>query len=437
MVRLARAPLRLRLTLAFSFAFALVLAGASAYIFLEVKSGLDGSLDSSLRARAGNLALLAAQPDGAALRNALAVEPEPAQVLDGQDRVLIASPGDASRPLLTGRTFAMARRREVRRERREADRLLGRPAIGGRVIAVSTSMRQRERALESLSRVLLIGGPLVLLLAGSAGYLVAAGALRPVERMRGRARGISSATPDARLPLPESRDELRRLGETLNAMLERIEEASEHERAFLATASHELRTPLTVLRGEVGLALHPDATEDELRTALASIGEEVDRLDRLAEDLLVLARSERGGLPVAPRRLDVADEVKRVAERVAKAGRRIAVTTEDGLIADADPARLDQAIGNLVENALHHGAEPVAISACGRGPTVEIHVVDHGDGFADDELPHVFDRFHGRRAGGFGLGLAIVAAIAAAHGGTTAAANTANGADVWLTLPRV
>ena len=430
-------PLRVRLTLAFAGATAILLGAVGSFIFLEVKSGLDASLDASLRGRAREFARLADGQAGLArLRRALTVEGEPAQLLDARGHVLAASPLGAGRPLFTGERLWRALRGEVRRERHEATRQLGRPVAGRRAVVVSTSMVQRERALESLAGVLLLGGPLILLLASSAGYLVAAGALRPVERMRRRAGEISAATPDARLPLPDARDEVRRLGETLNAMLARLEAAAEGERRFLATASHELRTPLAILRAEIDLALHEQSDESELRAALRSIREEAERLGRLADDLLVIARGDAGGLSLHARPLDLGAVVRDVARRFERL-RAGAVRCEvpDGLEVTADSLRLEQALGNLVDNALRHGAPPVVLAATRRGSEVEVHVRDAGPGFPAARAEEPFVRGEGGQAGGFGLGLAVVEDIAQAHGGRAGAVSTGAGADVWLTLP--
>ena len=155
----------------------------------------------------------------------------------------------------------------------------------------------------NLRTILLIGGPVALLLASLAGYAVSGTALRPVEAMRRRAAEISAAEPDQRLPLPEANDELRRLGETLNQMLGRLEAALERERTFVDDASHELRTPLAMHKTELELALRYAKTPEEMRAAIASAIVEVDRLSALAEDLLVLARSEQGKLALHLRRV--------------------------------------------------------------------------------------------------------------------------------------
>jgi signal transduction histidine kinase len=431
-----RLNLRVRLTLAFALASALLLGAVGGFIYLRVKNGLDASLDASLRARSAEFSRLARREGVASLRRALAVEGEPAQLLDASGRVLAASPRGRGPALLTGRRLQSALRGEIRFERREAVRLVARPVAPGRALVVSTSMVQRERALESLGSVLLIGGPLILLVSSGAGYLVASGALRPVERMRRGAAAISAATSDARLPLPATRDEIHRLGETLNAMLSRLAAASAHEREFLATASHELRTPLAILSTEVELALEDSAPDNELRPALESMREEIDRLTRLAEDLLVIARGESGTLPVNPTTLDLEAVTANVIGRFANVnGAVIRSDVHEPFPIRADELRLEQALGNMIDNALRHGAAPITIAASRSQGSVDIHVTDHGSGFTPDELSTAFDRAGSGRGGGFGLGLAIVDTIARAHGGHAHAANAETGADVWITLP--
>jgi signal transduction histidine kinase len=298
-------------------------------------------------------------------------------------------------------------------------------------------MRQRERTLETLSGVLLLGLPIALLLASAAGYAVVAGALRPVERMRRHAARISQATPDARLPLPAAEDELHRLGETLNDMLARLAATAQQERDFVSNASHELRTPLAILKAEIEVALHPDSTPAEWRHGLQSAGEEADRLSRLADDLLLIARGEPGTPGPALEEVRLAALLERVAGRFD--GVPVDLRVDPALRVLAEPHALERAVTNLIDNARRYGGEPIEISARAADAWVEIHVVDHGTGFSDDYLPHAFERFSrpaGARAGGAGLGLALVEAVAHAHGGEAGAANAQPGADVWLTLPR-
>ena len=168
-----------------------------------------------------------------------------------------------------------------------------------RVIVAGASLEDRQEALDGLVAQLFVVGPLALLLTALGGYLLAGAALRPVEAMRRRAAEIGSDRADRRLPLPPANDEIRRLGETLNDMLGRLEAGLVRERRFVADASHELRTPLALLKTELELASRRPRSREELEAALRSAREEVERLVRLAEDLLVLARADDGRLRFA------------------------------------------------------------------------------------------------------------------------------------------
>jgi len=312
------------------------------------------------------------------------------------------------------------------------------------VIVVGKSLEDRDEALAALLTQLLIALPLALLVSSVIGYLVAGAALRPVEAMRVEAEAISASEPDRRLPLPRARDEVFRLGETLNDMLGRLGAAIERERAFVADASHELRTPLALMKAELDLALRRPRAPHELESALRSAAEETDRLVQLAEDLLLVARADRGALAVRREGLDAQELLGEVAARfelrASGAGRAIEVVAPSGLELAGDRVRLGQALGNLVDNALRHGGGTVRLTAASRDNWVELHVSDEGGGFPPAFLPHAFERFSrpdDARAGrGSGLGLAIVEAVAAAHGGSAGASNPdRGGADAWIALP--
>jgi two-component system OmpR family sensor kinase len=228
-------------------------------------------------------------------------------------------------------------------------------------------------------------------------------------------------------------------------MLERLGEALEHERAFVADASHELRTPLAILRTELELALAAGRSPEELRAALASAAEETDRLTQLSEDLLTIAQTVRGELPLRLTRFDLEETLegvgRRFARRAEEGGRAIAVSAPGSLVLEADRLRLDQAVGSMVDNALRYGGGTIEIEAKVDGArTIEIHVLDRGQGFPPEFLGRAFERFSrassSNRDGGSGLGLAIVQTVARAHGGEARVANReGGGADVWLTLP--
>jgi two-component system, OmpR family, sensor kinase len=298
------------------------------------------------------------------------------------------------------------------------------------------ALGDRDEVLASLLALMLVVGPLALLLAAFAGYRLAGAALRPVESMRREAAEISSETSGRRLPVPEARDEVRRLGETLNEMLERLDEGLLRERRFVADAGHELRTPLALLRTELELASRAQRTPEELEAAIRSATEEVERLIRLTEALLVLERS--GEAALRQEELDARELLdavaRRFAARAAAGGRTIDVEGGGSLRGDRD--RLEQALGSLVDNALTHGEGTVRLSAERADDAIVLRVSDEGSGFPDDFLPRAFERFSradvARTGGGAGLGLAIVDAVARAYGGHASAA----GATVTLVLPR-
>jgi heavy metal sensor kinase len=447
-----RLPIRLRLTLPFAALMALVLTGMAIFLYLRVGSALLASTDQNLRAQLGEMSGHVEQGSSFADRDA-AGSATVGQLVRPDGTVVHSSP--RALPAL----LSEARRREVLAGRAlrwnariaglpEVWRLIAQPARtprGGAVLVAATSLAAREEALDRLRQELFLVVPLAVAIATLGGYLVAAAALRPVDAMRARAADITASKPGRRLPVPDARDELSRLASTLNDMLARLEAAFEHERRFVDDASHELRTPLTMLRTELELALRQKRSRAELERALQSAAEETEWLSRLAEDLLLIARSDRGRLPVRREQLDAREILDVVAERfdasAAAQGRRIVVASRESIPVVADRVHLEQALGNLVANALRYGAGRVNLHAAVDDGTVELHVTDEGRGFAPEFIPRAFDRFsraesaHG--AGGSGLGLAIVALIAEAHGGRAGVANrSSGGGDAWIALPR-
>jgi two-component system, OmpR family, sensor kinase len=310
-------------------------------------------------------------------------------------------------------------------------------------VAVGQSLDDRDETLSGLAASFAVGGPIAVLLASIAGYLLAATGLRPVEAMRRRAREVSLTRPGERLPLPAARDEIRRLGETLNEMLDRLQRSFERERRFVADAGHELRTPVAIVKTELEGAMRTGDYGPDVRDALAAAIEECDRLAQLAEDLMVVARSAEGELPVRAEDLSartlLEDVRERFADRAAQRNRSIGVEAENGVVLSGDPLRVRQALGNLVDNALRHGDGDIVLRSRRAGTGVELEVSDRGPGFEPCIVDRAFERFargdRARTRGGTGLGMAIVRAVAEAHGGRAEIVPGGEGATVRIWLP--
>ena len=436
-------PIRVRVAGAFAVAMALVLVTTGWLLYNRVSSSLLTELDNQLEVRAHDLRDVVQDPEDslrASGASKVEVGESYAQLVDARATVVDASPWLAKRSVLTPAELRRAQRGTIfvvqpalpRLD--EPSRVLathvtqnGQPMV----LIVGTTLGNRAETLADLRDELLIAGPIALVLATVAGYFLAGLSLRPVDRMRSRAASISADTPGERLPVPATRDEVQRLGETLNAMLDRLESALERERGFVADAGHELRTPLALLRTELELALRHAESPEELRTAVRGSFQEVDRLAQLAEDLLLIAGSDQGRLPLRVEALDasevLASTARRFEWRAQGSEREIKVTHPSGDRVCGDRVRLEQALGNLVDNALRHGEGVVELSAARHGDMVELHVTDQGEGFPADYLAKAFERFtradSARSGGGTGLGLSIVDVIARAHGGSAHVTN--------------
>ena len=445
-----RLPIRARLTLPFAVAMAVVLVGLGALVYVRVGATLLDSIDRGLRVQATEARTRLEH--GSILDRDAAGSADLGQVLDEEGAVVKAEPSsipallspEAAAEVLSGHPLTMTSSIPGQDEPWRLYASVEEVDGARRVLVIGAPLEARDASLERLRKELLIAAPMALFLAVAAGYFLAGAALRPVEAMRRKAAAISAANPESRLPVPRARDEVSALAVTLNDMLGRLEGALDHERRFVADASHELRTPLSLLRTELELALRRPRSPAELEAALRSAAEETDRLIGLASDLLVVAQADRHALSVQRTQVDPAELLGAIASRFAgraeTLGRRIEIAVGDGAPFSADRGQLDQAVGNLVENALVHGDGAVVVSARRRDGTMEIHVEDEGTGLPPAFIDRAFDRFSraddARRRAGSGLGLAIVQAIAVAHGGFAGVANRpAGGADVWIALP--
>jgi signal transduction histidine kinase len=439
---MSRLPIRLRLTAAFALAMVAVLVGAGAFVYARLDSDLTEAVDDALEARATSPGLA---PLGLAA---------PSEADEGFAQIfkrgrMAAQVGGATRPVLSAAEIERALEGPLVLERDVAGvdgetRILALPAESGddAILVVGQSLEDRDESLASVVASFAIGGPIAVVLASLLGYALASAGFRPVEAMRRRAEGVSFEHGAEPLPLPAARDEIHRLGETLNEMLARLRASFERERRFVDDASHELRSPIAVIKAELDNALRSSRIDGETREALVSASEECDRLAHLADDLLVLARSGNGGLPVRPETVLVRDALEdartRFASRAAERGREIAVEVEGAPMIEVDPLRLRQALSNLIDNALRYGAGDVSLRARESGDSVAIEVADEGSGFSPELADRAFERFTredaARGRGGAGLGLAIVRAICEAHGGTADIVPGAGG-TVRLRMP--
>jgi signal transduction histidine kinase len=330
--------------------------------------------------------------------------------------------------------------------------LTGQTPTGPANVIVATEMNQAEETVWELRRALAYGAPGVLLLAGLLVWLLVGRALRPVELIRSQVAAITdTASLDRRVGEPPVDDEVGRLAQTMNAMLDRLQRSAERQRRFVADASHELRSPLASTRAQLEVALsHPDVATWE--STAGDLLSENQRMERLVNDLLFLARSEErpaglgGAVP-----LDLDDIVLSEAGRLRARGQvhvdisRVSAGRVQG-IGD----HLTRVVRNLVENAERHAAGNIRlelrrVSPHGRRPQVQLAVADDGPGVPPEHREHIFDRFirlddarsrPDGENGGSGLGLAICREIVTAHGGRIWAEAAPNGgARFVLQLP--
>jgi signal transduction histidine kinase len=447
---MSRLPLRLRITLASAASTALILCTLSLFVYGRLHAELLRATDIGLAASAQAVATGLSQPGFSIADTPDAPDTQAAgvtQIMTPDGRVRAAR--GSSNPLLPGALVAKihgARFVQAQgRALRPAMRMFVLPVNEGQrlYVVVGTSLTGVDRTMSNLRLLLGAGDPAALLLACLAAWILAGAALRPVERMRQEAAAISVSEPGRRLAGSRANDEVARLGETLNFLLDRLEGALDFERRLLDNASHELRTPLSILKAELDLAMSRQRTHAELEAALCSASEETDRLASLAEDLLVLSRARDAGIRIfrlsTPLRALVADACAAHRAWAAQHDARIECRAE-AIDVMVDPMRLRQAMGNLLDNAIRHGAGGlILVTAASSGGLVTVTVDNGGPGFPGDILPRAFEPFvrgphEPGGQDGAGLGLPIVLAIAQAHGGRAVAENVPGGARVTLTL---
>jgi signal transduction histidine kinase len=365
-----------------------------------------------------------------------------AQLLDSQGRV---TAGSANADLLVPILHSDELDAAVRGARVEVpgDRALQNEPMrvtaartGSQVIVVAVPIGSFNQSVSLLRTVLFISQPLLVLVLMLIGWRVIGASLRPVESLRSGAERITGAHTEERLPVPVAHDEIRRLATTLNDMIDRLARARARQRAFVADAAHELRSPLASIRVQLEVAQRLG----DWKTVGDDVLIDVDRLSRLVDDLLLLARAESGA--AAPRtEIDLDDLVKDVGARYATARVPVEVTSDGPLWTAGDPDGLVRVLVNLMDNAVRHARTRVRLGLAREGAQALITVADDGRGIPAVYRKRVFDRFtrldeaRARDAGGTGLGLAIVRELVRRHDGTVRLEDAVPGVRAEVRLP--
>lgn len=316
-------------------------------------------------------------------------------------------------------------------------------------VLLMVPLRHQEADLAALGRAMLLAIPVGLVATAGLAYLLARGAVAPVDQLRQTTERITADRLHERLPIQNPNDELGQLANTVNTMIGRLERSFAEIKRFTADASHELRTPLTAIRTEAEVALAGDPSKEELRAIIESMLEECGRMARLTDQLLTLARDDAGVVPRPLERLSITSLASNVVDtlRPLADAKGVTIAFEEspapGTVV-GDPVRLRQVVVNLIDNAIKYtppgGSVRVGIEEA--DGAVRLAVADTGEGIAAEHLPRVFGRFYrvdkarSREQGGTGLGLSIVQSIATAHGGAVSLTSTVGvGTEVVVALP--
>jgi two-component system, OmpR family, sensor kinase len=443
-VQLAPRSVRGTITLAFTAGAAVVLALCLTLLYRTLDHQFAVAFDADLSARAhvlasavrdGDRAVLAADPltqlyapDGTVIDGSAALDGRrlltPAEVGHVGSRSLrvLALPG------ADGGGFARVR-------------VLSQRLADGQVLSVGVATGPLDDVRHRLLQVVVLAAPVLLAVLAFAGWLLVRATLRPVDVLTREAATISTLEPGRGLPVIKGDDEIARLAATLDDMLARLRVAFAREQAFVDDASHELRTPVAVVRGELELALASAGDPEEVERALRSALGEAERLSRLAEDLLLLARERTGSLVLRRDPVDLLDLAAGEADRLGRALGPAIEVSGDPVVIVGDGDRLRQVLGNLAANSAAAGATKARVHVTAERTAATVEFADDGPGFPPELVDRLFERFvrgdQSRTGSGAGLGLSIVRAVVAAHGGEVAVGNgpPLGGAVVTVRLP--
>ena len=359
------------------------------------------------------------------------------RVLDPEGHVLAGSPGSANAPAIPSHSLEDARKGDAAYETIDQDggetvlRSYATPAAGPDgalyIVQAYRSLYHTEFALKHLRSMITLLLPLIVLFTGAVGMVFARIALTPVHGMITTIRQITAENLSLRITPPDTRDEIRELADIFNDMLARLEDSFISQRRFIQDISHELKTPLTIIKGELEVALKRARSAQEYASILQSNLEETDKIARIVENLLTLAKFDNKEVSLKISKTALLPLINGLAEDLsalaAKKQVTVAVSIPDDLPEiDADKDQLRRALLNILDNAIKYtgAGGHITMEADRERGGVTARVSDTGSGIPEADMPHIFKRFYradaSRASAGFGLGLAITKAIVDAHG---------------------
>jgi heavy metal sensor kinase len=434
-------PLQYRLTLWYLLTLGIILFLFAIFLYLQLRANLLNQLDGSLQSVASQ-ALINVDSEGSQLAFQNMENQAAALDLQNGDFLIYLTAADGTVWDSSGRALNLPPFRPAQpglvttRIGDDHWRIFSKAITADNVTGWLQVMGDTDPINDTLGRLLtlmLVGGPLALVLAGLGGFFIAGRALLPIDRMTRTAQAISASDLNKRIQYQGPTDEVGRLAQTFDTMLDRLQTAFERERRFTGDAAHELRTPLAALKGRIGVTLSQPRQPETYVETLQEMEGQVDRLVRLSSDLLFMARLEQGQMARRMERIDLPDFLGAVADQIRPlaAAKSITLTESipEGLSLQGDMDLLIRLFLNLLDNAVKYTPENgrVAIRAERHQTALHVIITDTGPGIAAEHLPHLFERFYrvedarsriDLHAGGAGLGLAIAHEIVRAHGGS-------------------
>jgi two-component system heavy metal sensor histidine kinase CusS len=456
-----RVNIRWRLTLWFAAAMSILLIGRSFWIYYMMERRLTTIADSELNAKLDSLMdLIQKSADSEVMSASLqrfADNQRDLQIEVVAENQSVTFQSQSAVPSSVEQIDRPPRDQSIRRyettvsdggdHRRVLTTVL--PTSSGPVrIGIGRSMQAEQSEVWDFAMTLLMTLPLAIVAAFGVGYIVSSRALNPVDRMISTANDITANRLDQRIDVPDTGDELARLAQTLNQMIDRLNKSFEEMRRFTADAAHDLRTPVTALRTEVEVSLMADRTVEDFRNSMQTVLEEAVNLSRLTEQLLDLSREDHGMNPGPTETLGIDVVLQNVLELLHPVAQQKGVEIDSSLIRPlkvlGDQIRLRRVFMNLLSNAIQYscsgGRVWINVESSPGGTTIVVS--DNGPGIPAEDLPQIFDRFRrvdqarNHQSGGTGLGLAICKAIVESHGGTIRMESLfGDGTRVFVTLP--